>query len=157
MTDQPARSSRFTALLLVALALTPIGCESYALRGKVVTGDESLVTLVTDDDPRLADPGIANATLRVTLDPHSLGRQVLAESVTRTDGSFAIPINKFGAGTLEYPIELLARRKDHAHAKAVFQLPPRDQRVLVILAPGRDTYRPPDDPLEGARPYLDAP
>lgn len=87
------------------------------------------------------------------LDPDSLGRKILANIVSQPDGTFEIPVNEFGAGLLEYEFELLARSDGFDSAHNRFRWP-GGKRVLVTLKRGPDRYRPEDDPLKEAQPYL---
>lgn len=130
------------------------GCGGGAMvRGKVVSGPESVVTLVGEDDPRLAGPGLDGATVRLTLDPRSLGRKPLGSASTYADGTFAIPVNEFGAGVLEYELGVLSRLQGRQSAEGFVPWPSGAQRVLVVLARGQDTYREPEDPLKDLERY----
>lgn len=145
------------ALLLIACGLTAVlltGCGGGTiLRGKVVSGPQSMVMVVPGDDPRLAGPGIDGVTVALTLDPRSLGRKPLGDGVSYGDGTFAIPINEFGAGLLEYEIGVLARIEGREHAEGFFKLPPGGQRVLIVMAKGADTYREFEDPRSEIKRY----
>ncbi len=136
--------SSLIALSLVAMA----GCESYALRGTVISGNESMVTLVSDDDPRLDLQGMSGVTLDFRLDPQSLGSKSLGQSVTQPDGAFKMPIDVFGAGTLEYQLGVLARSPGYNSAQGVVKMPGGHERLLIILAKGHDQYRAPVNPLD---------
>jgi hypothetical protein len=130
------------------------GCGGGAvLRGKVVSGPQSMVMVVTEDDPRLAGPGLDGVTIKLTLDPRSLGRKPLGAGSTYGDGTFAIPINEFGAGLLEYEVGALARAEGHQYAEGYFKLPPPSQRVLIVMAKGHDTYREFEDPRKDLERY----
>lgn len=147
--------ARFAMIVgLVGWAWFALGCGPHVLRGRVVQGDVSRVTIVEPDDPMLDSPPIEGATVELTLDPDTLGREVLATRSVGPDGSFAIPIDEFGAGVLEYDFGVLARHRGREPARHVFRLPSRDQRLLVILGRGTDRPLQPGDPLEGAEPFL---
>ncbi|MBI1371937.1 MAG: hypothetical protein GC159_04140 [Phycisphaera sp.] len=135
------------------------GCasEGYVLRGKVVEGPVSSISVVAADDPRLAGPAVAGASVDLTLDPLSLGRRPLGNTTSYTDGMFQIPVDEFGAGTLEYHVGILARAQGHDTAEDVFMLPSSSRRILIVLKRGADRYRPKDDTLKELAPYLPKP
>lgn len=130
------------------------GCGPYVLEGKVVEGDASAVQAVTADDPRLEKPGLGEARIELTLDPESLGREDVASRRVRPDGTFAIPINVFGAGWMEHEFGALVRQEGYSSAYRVFMLPGGDQKLLVTLKEGRDAYKDPDEALEDSRRFL---
>jgi hypothetical protein len=150
--------SRTTAIggrlgLIVWLTLAA-GCGQYVLEGKVVEGDASAVQAVPPDDPRLEKPGLGQAQIVLTLDPQSLGRERIASSTVQPDGSFAIPVDVFGAGFLEHEFGARARLDGYNAAYDVFMLPGGNQKLLITLAPGRDTYDEPDEALEESKRFL---
>ena len=143
-----------TRLLLVGLlalsALLP-ACGSYKLQGRVVRGPSPQVAVVDADDPRLEEPGVPVASIQLALDPRSLNRKSLPGGHSDADGRFAIPIEEFGAGLLEYDIQVVARKRDLNTAIGIIRLPGSSGRLLIVLGPGPDRYRPPEDPLDDLR------
>lgn len=130
-----------TSLRIVTIAVSLImlsGCAAYELRGKVVDGSVSSVMLVDQDDARLNQTGIANATVRLMLDPDKLSRKDVGTVATQADGSFAIPVSEAGAGLLEYESMVVARYPQMSPAIRFMPLPPSNKRVLITLAPGED-------------------
>lgn len=130
-------------LLVVALlglfALGLVGCgEPYQLRGKVISGDYSAVMVVPADDPRFEGEGIAGARLHLQRDPGRPNRITLNEDFSQSDGSFAVEVDKFGAGWAEMDVGLFVRRRGYAPAFSSFNLPWESFRVLVVMTPGRD-------------------
>ena len=140
------------ASLLIALSVG--GCGPYALNGKAVAGNQPGIRFTDPDDASLLAPGIPNATYQLTLDPRSLNRKVIARGAAGYDGALSIPIHEPGAGFLEHEVELVVRHEGYDSAVSRFILPRRGTIVRVTLAPGPDRYRPPDDPLRDAEPYL---
>jgi hypothetical protein len=135
-------------LVVLAMAAMAGGCASYAVRGAVIGGSQSMVVLVSKDDPRVkVANGLTDVSLSFSLDPRSLGSKPLGATVTRADGTFEMPVDVFGAGTLEYELGVLARGAGYDSAQGTVPMPSGDQRVLVIMARGRDRYVVPDDPL----------
>ncbi len=142
------------ALACVLLA-TVTGCGGYALNGRVVEGGTSQVLVVRSDDPRLAGPPIADATVRLMLDPRSLGGEPLGTVRTGEDGRFTTSVDAIGAGSLEYEVLIEVRADKRASAHQIMPLPARDRVVLVILASGKDTLPPPpSDPREDVERYM---
>ena len=139
-----------TVLATVCLA----GCGGNTLRGRVVEGPASSIAFASENDARFLGSGVGMTRITLTLDPDSLGRKLLANIVTQPDGTFEIPVREFGAGLLEYKFELLARSDGYDSAQDRFKWP-GNKRVLVTLKRGHDRYRPEEDPLKEARPYLD--
>lgn len=134
-------------LALVAVALS--GCSPYSLKGKVIAGDISYIAIVEADDPRLADPGLAGARLRLETDPGRISRDVVGEAVSGAGGAFTMPFSKAGARVLMYDVGMTVRREGYSPATIQFKLPPSNKRMLVILTPGPDRMGDPDadDPL----------
>ncbi|MEX2673507.1 MAG: hypothetical protein WD294_15515 [Phycisphaeraceae bacterium] len=141
------RSGVWIASLLVASVLLT-GCGSYAFQGRVIHGSNPEIVVVDRDDARLEGSGVPGASVRLTLDPESLGRKILPGQTTRPDGTFSIPVDEFGAGTLEYNAGLLVRKDGHEAAHSNFPLPRSNERVLIVLPRGNDTYSEPDNPLD---------
>ncbi|MEM0913221.1 MAG: hypothetical protein AAGB29_04640 [Planctomycetota bacterium] len=144
---------------LLAVVVTAWGCESYQLRGKVVSGVSSSIEVVGRDDERLAGPGIAGARVEGWIDPDRLDRERLPTRSTDADGEFALPVTATGAGLLEYDVWLTASAVRRLSASTTIRLPGSDRRVLITLGPGdgRPINRygdPLRETLELAEPYL---
>lgn len=157
MIPTPRRiAATLPALLLAAALLLVTGCQPYTLRGKVIAGDESAVRIIDADDPALTaiGPPIDEASVEITLDPRSLGRETLARTQTDPDGTFEAPLDRLGMGVLEYEIGVVARKQGRNPAQEFLDPPSPDKRLLITLAPGQDTLSEPDDPFEGTEPYL---
>lgn len=118
------------------LAAPLAGCEGYALKGRVVQGDASYVTLVSQDDPRLAQAGIAGAHVRVETDPMRLSRKTVATGTSDAAGDIKLPIGEFGAGWLEYDVGVFAGHEGFRPAEGFFDLPPDGSALLIVLEPG---------------------
>jgi len=135
----PARQLLFCVAILLLWPLT--GCGGYQLQGRVIEGATPGILVVSSNDRRLDGNPIADASVRVTVDPDSMKPRELPPVRTDADGYFTLPIKDFGAGALEYNIMLLARASGFRASQEIFKLPGGGKRVLVILSPGRDTYR----------------
>ena len=132
-------------LALCLLALT--GCAGYRLQGVVIEGKTPAIFLVDKDDSRLTQPGLANAVVQVTIDPHEMSPKTLAPVSSDDRGRFEAVVGEPGAGLLEYQASILCRLTGYQAATQEMPLPPSDKRLLIVLVPGADTYRPPPDIL----------
>lgn len=146
-TRGPARW--LAALVALAAAALIVGCGSYELRGRAIEGPSSGVHVVDRDDPRLEAPGLSGAAVSLTLDPDRLSAERVGEVATDVDGDFAIAVDAFGAGMLEYQAQVDGQLAGHEPAIGRFDLPGRGKRVLVVLAPGDD------DAATGGESFLD--
>lgn len=125
----------FTALV--------VGCSSYKFEGRVIAGEVSYATIVSEDDPQLVEgQGIGGTRVRVMTDPDRLNRKEVGSGVTSPDGSFSLELDVFGAGVLEWDIGVDASRPGFAGIEEFFRMPRRGEKVLIVLAPGNDTRRP---------------
>lgn len=113
------------------------------LRGRVVEGPGAGMSLVSADDPQMhaagsgAYPGIAGAHVAVTRDPGRGSRQLVGEAASAADGSFAIPIDAFGAGWMEEEWLLQAWARGYRTVEHVTPLPLNGgTRLLIVLTPG---------------------
>jgi hypothetical protein len=136
--------ARARILLIGALCMTLLGaCSSHKVRGVVVVGDTSYVTLVPKDDPRLEEGvPVVGATVSGVVDPSELNSTRTGAVLTDVVGAFALSIENFGAGLLEYELGVTARRAGYAPARGFFPLPGNDRRLLITLAPGVDREAP---------------
>lgn len=139
-----------TLLLTVALVALA-GCNTYKLIGQVVSGPRSMVQIVSADDPRLAGPPVANASIEVTIDPNKGNRQVLPVAFADEQGNFEIPVDVLGAGMLEYDMLVIGRLPKKSPAEGLMRMPGKSKRVLVILADGKDHSVGSGDPFNEAR------
>jgi len=134
--------SRWIIAVLAPAALAIGGCGGYTLDGRVVRGDASYAELVSRGSDRLEGQGIAGVRVGAHLNPGRLNREFLGATTTGPDGEFSLPIDRVGAGFLEYDISVVAYKDGYLGAEQFFVLPPDEKRVLIILAPGDD----PDPP-----------
>ena len=128
--------------VLVCACLLLSGCNTYQLRGVVLDGRRPGIYIVEQDDPRLKEAGIADASIELTLDPNKLRPRALGGTITRADGTFSVPIDAAGAGFLEYDIGLYVRSKGFAPVDSgAMALPPESRRLLIVMVPGVDRAR----------------
>lgn len=141
------------------LALLIGGCSSYQLRGKVVEGPVSSVQVLEKDDERFRQPGLAGAQVAVTVDPGRLNRTSFGPAAADEDGRFALPVDKTGAGLLEYDAQVIGQLQGYQAAEQTLRLPSQSKRVLITLAPGSDSARREepnllDETIRLSEPYL---
>lgn len=147
-TDHRRRNLIGTLILLVLPLLAAGGCQPHMLQGRVISGPISSVYVVPKSDTRLQQgQPVSMAHVQFTLDPNSLGLKRLGTHATEQNGEFAVPIDEFGAGLLEYELGVVARRRGFNSANMVVPFPSSDKRLLIILASGRDQYQSPEDPF----------
>tara|TARA_R110002111_G_scaffold13009_5_gene37507 strand:- start:303 stop:788 length:486 start_codon:yes stop_codon:yes gene_type:complete len=154
----------FTDFLTIMLGLTIAsvltGCSPYRLQGVVIEGAVSHMQIVEKDDPRLTQGnGMPMASIEVSLDPDRLSRKDLQRALSDIDGTFSVPVDEPGAGFLEYDARVIVRRTGYNTATQDIRLPGPDQRLLVTLVNGEDTYKPEpqdlmDETLEMGEPYM---
>lgn len=129
------RAAWVTLLFIAAVVLT--GC-TYKLEGRVVRGDYSSIQIVPKDDPRLDEPGVPSVALHLQTDPNTIKRETVTRNYSGANGEVSIPVDRIGAGFLEYDFGLYARKQGYSPAELLFRLPSGNRRVLITLAPGRD-------------------
>ena len=155
--------SKVTGLMLVAaLACGALlgGCGGgYVLRGKVVEGSISAIVVTDREDPRLNELPVPTSTISLVLDPGRLNQEHVARGVSDLDGTFEIPVEKFGAGFLEYDFQITARHRGYEPAVREMRLPKKKKYLLIMLSPGKDrvpnpeSYR--DEVIRESKPYLE--
>jgi len=144
---------RVSVLMVCALVLS--ACGSYTLRGRVIAGEASYIVVVDADDPALeGGVGLGGAHVTLSTDPERINREVVGSAVSGPDGFFETPFDKVGGGLLEYDAGVRVSRAGHQSAEHFFRLPGKSKRLLVVLAPGRDssTSRE-EDPYEQYKRY----
>jgi len=142
------RKSRAIAVPAACVMLALLSGCTYQLRGTVVPGPYSSVEIVSKDDPRLTQTGIPDARLEATIDPMRMSQKELGAFMVDGDGHFAIPVDVVGAGAFEYDLELVCRSSGYTPVLEKFRLPGANKRVLVVMAPGKDTLERHRDLLE---------
>jgi len=128
----------FRTIGVLALTLASVACSPYTLKGRVIEGDTSYVSVVDETDPRLNDRGLEGVRLHLQMDPGKLSRKSLTRQTTGIDGAFELPVSEFGAGFMEYDVGLFARRAGYSPADGSFRLPPKSKRILIVMNRGRD-------------------
>ena len=147
-------------LTVCVMSLLLGGCAVYEMQGVVLEGTVSTIRIVDADDPRLLEGySLPLATVETTMDAERLSRQPLPRDVSDADGTFAVPVDEPGAGYLDYYVRMVVRKVGYDTAVEDFRVPGPNQRVLVTLARGQDTYVPEakdvlEETLERGEPYL---
>lgn len=137
------KASTGAVVMLVLAAALAQGCGLHQVRGVVLPGETAAVLLVPSDDPRLEREGVPNVMLRAVVDPQAMKPTRVDGVMTDAQGRFSVPVAKLGAGFLEYSIQLWAYRDGYQPATGSVAVPGSGMRLLVIMPPGQNTYRPP--------------
>lgn len=121
------------------------GCGGYEIRGKVVPGSMSLISVVAESDERLQERGLPGATVTLRRDPTKGWAKDVATAVADGEGEFVLSVAEFGTGWMTEQWMIRAARKGFERAETMTTLPrsPKDRRMLIQLAPG-DSGRPDD-------------
>jgi hypothetical protein len=117
--------------LLAAGSVALGGCAATrTVRGKVLSGEAGIATVVPSNDLRLEEPGVPG--VRVWITDGSSGMGSVAEATSKGDGSFSLRV----------PEAAMTRRVDlHAGGDTVLEfsgsvlLPMDDRRLLVFIEP----------------------
>lgn len=146
---------RFVGALAMLCVVGLSGCGGYSIQGRVVEGDFSIMSFVPADDPRLAEPGLANVRVEVYRDPEKPNIQLAGSQVSDGTGHFDLPLSGFGAGWLVEQWRIEARRGGFQDADTMVALPDsgRNLRLLIIMAPGASNASPREDLMEEYRRY----
>lgn len=144
--------SRWILIAVIGVCTLTTGCSSPNIQGMVMEGRRSGVFLVEPDDPRLSEPGIADASIEVTLDPASLRPSRLGKKFANTNGKFSVAVDAVGAGFLEYDIGFYVRSAGFTPVDTgAMALPPSGKRLLIIMVPGIDKPSPSENLLDESR------
>lgn len=138
----------WSIVFLFMVSMSVMGCGSYHLAGTVIEGAQPAVLVVDKNDKRLDQPGINSASLMFTIDPDSLNAKRLPMDISDGGGKFSSPVGEPGAGFLEYELFILCRAVGYNSASRKMKLPGGNKRLLIVLSPGTDTYKPKRDILD---------
>jgi len=133
------RKRELASMVSALGAIVVSGCSPYALKGRVIAGDISYITIVERDDPRLSEAGIPGVRLAIMSDPLKPNRKSISNNLSDQSGNIELRVDEIGAGFLEYEVALFANREGFKRSEGFFNLPPSGKRVLVVMCPGRDT------------------
>lgn len=138
------------------------GCNSYAIKGRVVRGPIPAVQIVSSSDYRLKETNGTGSSAEViaVLEPDTpTERKDLGRFITDAQGRFSIPVDAFGSGFLEYEAQFIATRDGNQGAIGKIPLPGSGQQVLITLPLGENNIKAPerfiDSVIREAEPYLD--
>lgn len=136
-----ANAALLRPLALAALAsaiLAPLGgCSANTLAGRVAKGDSSYIQWVGGGQAPGAGEPIGGATITVTRNPLSPGREVVGSGVSQADGTFSVKLDAFGAGWTDEQWLIVAERRGAGRAEYVGRLQ-GGQSLLILLAPGTE-------------------
>ncbi|MEM8756321.1 MAG: hypothetical protein AAGF47_00885 [Planctomycetota bacterium] len=124
---------RLSVFALVLVCFSAAACAPVAIRGTVIEGPISMIAVVDPDDPRLSQPGIAEATITVQ-QTGVIGP--ITERRSGEEGRFRLPLD--GTGALSRPMSMQIAAEGYlAAVEPTMPTPGNDQRVLVVLQPMR--------------------
>ncbi len=130
------RSSLPLVVVVLLAATAPVGCGSN-LNGRVFLSNSSFIQWVGDGPMPAGGEPVQGATITVTSDPQSPGRQVVGRGVSAADGSFSVKLDAFGAGWMQDDWLIVVARGGVGRAEFLGPLS-LSQTLLVTLAPGSD-------------------
>ena len=143
-----SRKAQLAALIMLGLSTALGACSPYMLRGHVIEGESSYALLVEPSDPRLQAEGVAGVSVRLTMDPGKLNRDVVADNVSGPEGEFELPVDRAGAGLITMDMSILARKAGYTSSEAFFKLPGSGSRfLLIVVAKGADAPGAFDEPM----------
>ena len=137
----PRMRLNIVAFLASLSASILAGCAGHMVRGIVVEGQTSGIVVVSQNDSRLKQGGLPGTRIELTIDPRSIEPKKLTPASTDENGRFEVAVKEPGAGLLEYELFVVARCAGYQAAVQQMPLPGGDKQLLIVLAPGRDTYR----------------
>ena len=140
--------STLCGLFLIGFT-TATGCSSYVIKGTVTPGSVSDMLFVESNDPRLREPPLTNVRITVQRNPDDLARQMVGTDISDAHGRFVISLDEFGAGWMDEVWLIRATKPGFktATTKQRLDAGKKQQRLLVIMAPGRSSAPQEDEDL----------
>lgn len=130
----PARVTVFALLAAVFMLPAMTGCGGYTMRGKVIEGFTPGIYTIDASDSRLNSRGVSEVRIVVYRDPGRLSQELVASGVSGPDGSFAIPLDAFGAGWMEETWMIQTSRRGYRNVETIMKLPSNtEKRPLLIV------------------------
>ena len=118
---------------LFATASFFAGCAATtSMTGKVIQGGVGFVGVVDATDERFKSDGVAGVKVTVTKNPQEGGMRI-GEATTDAKGNFNVVISDQSA--LIRPAGIAASGPGYQPASGVMNIPPKAQRVLIIVRP----------------------
>lgn len=135
------RANRFQGVLVFAAAamlLTLLsGCAAgYTLKGKVVRGGFTEIEIVSSDDEDFDEAGVADVRIMIHRDPNTLKQALIATGKSKSDGTFSIAVDAFGAGWMEETWLIQVERGGYLSGNDIIRLPGMGQRLLITVSEG---------------------
>lgn len=132
------RTSILLILLAAALVLPACSGGGYALSGRVVEGDLSMLSFVEADDPLLDGRGVGGVKIVIYRDGDKPWPKRVTEGRSRADGEVTIPINEFGAGWMIEQWLVEAHKPGYQSCEAILTFPSSGsgRELLITLTPG---------------------
>ena len=142
------------------------GCTAGQVQGRVVEGPYPAVLIVDRNDARLnadaprGEASVSRAAVEFTLDPGTLRARRVGYDQSNADGWFSIDVDAFGAGLLEYDVQVLAQRAGYGPTLQRVRIPSSRKRMLIVMSPGSELDTPRrehflEETMRMGEPYMD--
>ncbi len=130
-------SSKLLGVLIAVVSVLG-GCGSYVIEGQVIRDGYPDISFVSSGEKVQSNNSIPAASISIFRDPDSLGREQVGTAKSRTDGTFNLTVDSFGAGFLEEKFSIRAVRNGYDDVEVTLRLPgsPGGKRLIVRMVPG---------------------
>jgi hypothetical protein len=135
-------------LFLIGFAMAT-GCSSYVIKGTVISGAVSDIFFVEPNDSRLREPPLTTVRITVDRNPDDLSRQMAGTDISDAHGRFVITLDEFGTGWMDEVWLIRATKGGFktASSKQRLDADKKEQRLLIIMAPGLSSASPDEEDL----------
>ncbi|MFI4897178.1 MAG: hypothetical protein ACIARR_05070 [Phycisphaerales bacterium JB059] len=135
MRTTAGRTLRKPALAFIASGAALLaGCGGTTIGGKVLRGEIGRAIIVTDSDPRLADPGLAGIEVEISTPVSGRGgRAVLGTGITDDTGAFKI--NAGPSKNVPPRVAIRASAPDEYEVRQSIFRPRAGEKVLLLMRP----------------------
>ncbi len=128
--QRPAFALAASGAALLSLA----GCGGTTIGGKVLRGEIGRAIIITDSDPRLAEPGLAGIEVEISTPVSGRGgRAVLGTGVTDETGAFKI--NAGPSKNVPPRVAIRASAPDEYEVRQSIFRPRAGEKVLLLMRP----------------------
>lgn len=114
------------------VSLLAVGCAPVSVKGKIISGNLSVITSVPNSDSRLEGPGVEGATITAVQE----ARETISLSATSDkDGLFSIPLK--GDSALGQAMSFQVEAEGFLPARVSMPTPTPNETLLIVLKPMR--------------------
>lgn len=122
--------ARKALVLVLGLGAFLAGCAPVAVKGRVISGQLSVITSVPTGDARLSEAGVPGAKIVAT---QKIQNNRTISAVTDGNGDFRIPLE--GDAGLASNLTFTVEADGYLPARVDIPTPTPQQRLLVVLKP----------------------